>query len=122
MDRIKLKREQAWKRSRRVRNRITGSAEKPRLSVFRSLRHIYAQLVDDLKGVTLGSCSTKSKDIAAQAGNGGNKKAAKLVGEAIAKMAKEKGITAVSFDRGAYKFHGRIKALAEGAREGGLKF
>ena len=103
----------------RVRGKISGTAERPRLCVFRSLNHIYAQLIDDGKGVTLATASSVEKDFGM---NGGNKEAAKKVGEMIAKRAAEKGITEVVFDRGGYIYHGRVKELAEGAREGGLKF
>ncbi|MCY1713901.1 50S ribosomal protein L18 [Caproiciproducens galactitolivorans] len=106
-------------RHRRVRGRISGTAECPRLNVFRSTTNIYAQIIDDVKGVTLAAASTLDKDFN---GNGGNKEAARKVGELIAKRAAEKGITEVVFDRGGYIFHGRVKELAEGAREGGLKF
>ncbi len=107
------------RRHRRVRGKITGTAERPRLNVFRSLRHIYAQIIDDAAGVTLVSASTMDKDFE---GNGGNKDAAHNVGLALAKKAAEKGITQVRFDRGGFVYHGRVKELAEGAREGGLKF
>lgn len=107
------------KRHRRVRGKISGTAECPRLNVFRSTNNIYAQVIDDVKGVTLVQASTLDKDFN---GNGGNKDAARKVGELIAKRAAEKGITEVVFDRGGYIFHGRVKELAEGAREGGLKF
>lgn len=106
-------------RHRRVRGKISGTAQCPRLDVFRSTNHIYAQLIDDVKGVTLAAASTLDKEIA---GNGGNKEAAKKVGLLIAKRAADKGITEVVFDRGGYIYHGRVKELAEGAREGGLKF
>ena len=107
------------KRHARVRGKISGTAERPRLNVYRSLNHIYAQLIDDGKGVTLATASSVEKDFGM---NGGNKEAAKKVGELIAKRAAEKGITEVVFDRGGYVYHGRVKELAEGAREGGLKF
>ena len=107
------------KRHRRVRNKISGTAECPRLNVFRSSKNIYAQIIDDVKGVTLVAASTLDKEFT---GNGGNKEAARKVGELIAKRAKEKGITDVVFDRGGYIFHGRVQELAEGAREGGLNF
>ena len=107
------------KRHARVRGKISGTAERPRLNVYRSLNHIYAQLIDDGKGVTLATASSVEKDFGM---NGGNKEAAKKVGEMIAKRAAEKGITEVVFDRGGYIYHGRVKELAEGAREGGLKF
>ena len=107
------------KRHKRVRSKISGTAECPRLNVFRSTNNIYAQLIDDVKGVTLASASSLDKEIDVY---GGNKDAARKVGELIAKRAAEKGITDVVFDRGGYIFHGRVKELAEGAREGGLKF
>ena len=107
------------KRHKRVRGKISGTADRPRLNVFRSTNNIYAQLIDDVKGVTLASASTLDKEIE---GYGGNKDAARKVGELIAKRAADKGITDVVFDRGGYIFHGRVKELAEGAREGGLKF
>ena len=103
----------------RVRNHISGTAERPRLNVFRSLSNIYAQVIDDVQGVTVVSASTQEKDFA---NYGGNIEAAKAVGEAVAKRAMEKGITEVVFDRGGYVYHGRVKALAEAAREAGLKF
>ncbi len=107
------------KRHKRVRSKISGTAECPRLNVFRSTNNIYAQLIDDVKGVTLASASTLDKEIDVY---GGNKDAARKVGALIAKRALDKGITEVVFDRGGYIFHGRVKELAEGAREGGLKF
>ncbi len=107
------------KRHKRVRAKITGTAECPRLNVFRSLQHIYAQLVDDVAGVTLVSASTTEKDFTQY---GGNKEAAKEVGKILAERAKEKNITDVVFDRGGYVYQGRVAALAEGAREGGLNF
>ncbi len=107
------------KRHARVRNKISGTAARPRLNVFRSAKHIYAQLIDDAAGVTLASASTLEKGFE---GYGGNKEAAKKVGLSIAKKAQEKGISEVVFDRGGYIYHGRVKELAEGAREGGLKF
>ena len=107
------------KRHQRVRKNISGTPERPRLNVFRSLNHIYAQIIDDTKGITLVSASSMDKDFSA---NGGNIEGAKAVGEAVAKKALEKGIKAVVFDRGGYIYHGRVAALAEGAREGGLEF
>ena len=107
------------KRHKRVRSKISGTAECPRLNVFRSTNNIYAQLIDDVKGVTLCSASTLDKEIDVY---GGNKDAARKVGQLIAKRAADKGISDVVFDRGGYIFHGRVKELAEGAREGGLKF
>lgn len=110
------------RRHRRVRKKITGTAERPRLSVFRSANHIYAQLIDDTKGVTIASASTLDDDVKSKAGTGGNIEAAKLVGEIIAKRASEKKIDQVVFDRGGFLYHGRVKALADAAREAGLKF
>ena len=106
-------------RHTRVRGKISGTAARPRLAVFRSLSNIYAQLIDDVKGVTLASASTVEK---AFEGYGGNKEAARKVGKLIAERAAEKGISEVVFDRGGNIYHGRVKELAEGAREGGLKF
>ena len=107
------------RRHTRVRGKITGTVQRPRLNVYRSLNHIYAQIIDDVKGVTLVAASSVEMDFGMA---GGNKEAAKKVGELIAKRAAEKGITEVVFDRGGYVYHGRVKELAEGAREGGLKF
>ena len=106
-------------RHKRVRGKISGTASRPRLNVFRSSSNIYAQIIDDVKGVTLCAAPTLDKE---STGNGGNKEAARKVGEMIAKRAAEKGITEVVFARGGYIFHGPVKGLAEGAREGGLKF
>ncbi len=106
-------------RHARVRGKITGTAERPRLNVYRSNCNIYAQLIDDVQGVTLVSASSVEKDFGA---NGGNKEGAKKVGAMIAERAVAKGITEVVFDRGGYVYHGRVQELAEGAREGGLKF
>lgn len=106
------------KRHLRIRNKISGTASCPRLSVYRSNAHIHVQLIDDVKGVTLASASSAKMKLA----NGGNVEAAKQVGAEIAKLAKEKNITNVVFDRSGYIYHGRIQALAEAAREGGLKF
>ena len=105
------------KRHTRVRSKISGTAECPRLNVFRSSKNIYVQIIDDINGVTLVAASALELE-----GNGGNKEAAFKVGEAIAKKAADKGITEVVFDRGGYIYHGRVKELAEGARQGGLKF
>ena len=112
-------RAQRIKRHNRVRGKISGTAERPRLSVFRSENNIYAQIIDDVAGVTLVSASTVEKGFE---GNGGNVEAAKNVGATVAERALKKGIEDVVFDRGGYIYHGRVKALAEGAREGGLKF
>ena len=107
------------KRHRRVRKNISGTAERPRLNVFRSLNHIYAQIIDDTKGITLVSASTMDKEFKEY---GGNCEAARAVGKMVAEKALEKGIKAVVFDRGGYVYHGRVASLAEGAREGGLDF
>ena len=107
------------RRHKRVRGKIFGTAQKPRLCVFRSLKNIYAQVIDDENGKTLASASSLDKEFNQY---GGNIEAAKLVGQAVAKAAMDKGITEVVFDRGGYIFHGRVEALAEGAREAGLKF
>jgi len=102
--------------------KISGIPQRPRLCVYRSLKHIYAQIIDDLAGVTIVSASTLDKEIKPQLKKTGDKEAAKIVGQVVAKRAKEKGIENVVFDRGGYIYHGRVKSLAEGAREGGLKF
>lgn len=104
----------------RIRKKVVGTAERPRLSVYRSLKHISAQLIDDAKGQTLASASTVEKDL--RGGAGGNVSAAREVGKLIAQRAQEKGIQQVVFDRGGYIYHGRVKGLAEAAREAGLKF
>ena len=110
---------QRLKRHKRVRGKISGTPERPRLNVFRSNANIYAQIIDDVNGVTLASASTLDKSIE---GYGGNKEAARKVGALVAERAKDKGIEEVVFDRGGYVYHGRVQELAEGAREGGLKF
>jgi len=107
------------KRAKRVRGKISGTAERPRLCVFRSAKNIYAQLIDDNARATLVSASTLEKDFD---GNGGNTEAAKKIGQLIAERARVKGYEAVVFDRAGYLYHGRVAALADGAREGGLKF
>lgn len=112
----------AQRRKRHVRKKIFGTPERPRLSVFRSNRHIYAQIIDDTAGATLASASTKTKGLCDQLPSAGNRKAAEVVGEAVAKQALGVGIKCVCFDRDRYKFHGRVKALAEGARKAGLAF
>jgi large subunit ribosomal protein L18 len=107
------------KRHFRIRNKISGTADCPRLNVFRSSKHIYAQIIDDKSGVTLASASTMNKGFE---GVGSNKEAARKVGKALAEAATAKGIKEVVFDRGGYLYHGRVQELAEGAREGGLQF
>ena len=113
---------QRLKRHKRVRGKIAGTPERPRLNVFRSGANIYAQVIDDQNGVTLVSASSLDKEIKGQNVSGGNAEGAKLVGALVAKRAIEKGITTVVFDRGGYIYHGRVAALAEAAREAGLKF
>jgi large subunit ribosomal protein L18 len=120
MDSQKIKHLRQLRRRRHVRKKIVGTAERPRMSVFRSSKHIYVQLIDDINGSTLGAASTSGKE--AGAGYGGNVKAAKAVGKKIAEVAKTRGIANVAFDRGHYRYHGRVKALADAAREAGLQF
>ncbi len=111
------------RKKERVRRKITGTQERPRLSVFRSLSNVYAQVIDDTKGVTLVEASSISKEVADQIKDAkGKVSKSKFVGQLVAKRAVEKGITSVVFDRNGYNYHGRIKAVADGAREGGLKF
>jgi large subunit ribosomal protein L18 len=105
----------------RIRKKVTGTAERPRLNVYRSLNHIYVQVIDDLKGATLVAASS-AEGKKGERVTGGNVASAKTIGKKIAELAKQKGITKVVFDRGGYIYHGRIKALAEAAREAGLKF
>lgn len=119
---LRSKYEARKKRHLRVRKNILGTAERPRLNVFRSLSHIYAQVINDETGTTLVSASTMDKEIGSQVEYGGNIAAAKAVGAEVAKRALEKGINKVVFDRGGYLYHGRIAALAEAAREAGLDF
>lgn len=109
-------------RHKRVRRKISGTTQRPRLSVFRSANNIYAQIIDDTNRVTLVSASSLEKEVKEALNHRGNKEAAKMVGSMIAKKAVEKGITEVVFDRGGYLYHGRVKELAEAAREAGLKF
>jgi large subunit ribosomal protein L18 len=106
----------------RIRTRLAGQAQLPRLSVYRSLHHIYAQIVDDTQGQTMVSASTRDKEVRTTLKTGGNVAAAKVVGQALAKRASAAGISRVVFDRGGYAYHGRVKALADAAREAGLKF
>ena len=118
----KLKQVRRLRRRNHVRRKITGTVERPRLTVFRSSKHIYAQLIDDLNGQTLAAASSVAPDLRKDVSYGGNIKAAQAVGKRLAEVAKEKGITKAAFDRGHYRYHGRIKALADAAREGGLQF
>ncbi len=110
------------KRHLRVRKKVQGTAARPRLNVYRSSKHIYAQLIDDVAGVTLASASTVDKELSGSIGNGGNVESARKVGELIAKRAQDKGVKNIVFDRGGYLYHGRIQALADAAREAGLEF
>lgn len=110
------------KRHQRVRSKISGTAETPRMNVYRSLSHIYVQIIDDVAGITLVSCSTKEKAVAESVKEKTKKEQSKFVGEQVAKKALEKGITKVVFDRGGYLYTGRVSAVADGARAAGLKF
>ncbi len=110
------------RRQRHVRNRMFGTPERPRLAVFRSSKHIYAQMINDQTGTTLVSASTRDPEIRAQLKYGGNKAAAAIVGRVVADRAKKAGIDKICFDRRSYKFHGRVAALAQAARDAGLKF
>jgi len=110
------------RRHRRVRKKISGTAERPRLNVFRSLRHIYAQIIDDDRGRTLVAASTQDPALRDQLAGLDKTAQAKVVGQALAERAQDKSVRQVIFDRGGYKYHGRVKALADGAREGGLEF
>ncbi|MGQ0633266.1 MAG: 50S ribosomal protein L18 [Planctomycetaceae bacterium] len=118
----KLIQKQRQVRAWRVRKRVRGTAARPRLTVFRSNKHIYAQIIDDLRGRSLVTASTVESEVCPKGQNGGNKQAAINVGKTLAARAIEKGIKLVAFDRGRYRYHGRIAALADAAREGGLQF
>jgi len=120
MNTSKAKRQRRERRHRRVRGKAIGTPDRPRLCVYRSLKHIYAQVIDDLAGKTLAAASTRDKDFAG-AGTG-NASAAATVGERLAERATAAGVSAVVFDRGGFRYHGRVKALADGARKGGLRF
>jgi large subunit ribosomal protein L18 len=121
--RMRAKRERRERAHLRVRKRVRGSAERPRLSIYKSLRFIYAQIIDDERGVTLAAANSADPAIKEQVGNStSGKAAAKLVGELVAERAKDKGVDKVVFDRGGYVYHGRVQALADGAREKGLQF
>jgi len=121
MDKNVLKQVRRARRRRGARKRIQGFPDRPRLSVYRSLNHMYAQIIDDLAGRTLVSASTTEKGVGGDSG-GGNVEAAREVGKALAERASEAGVTQVVLDRGGFRYHGRVKALADAAREGGLKF
>ena len=123
--RIKTKKDRRHRISLRLRKRIAGTPERPRLSVYRSVSHIYAQVIDDRAGTTLASASSAEPGVRAQlegAARGGNQAGAKAIGRIVAERLKEKGITRVVFDRGGFLYHGRVKAVADGAREAGLEF
>jgi len=122
MSRIKDRKQRRVRIRRRYHNTVRGTAARPRLAVFRSLRYVYAQVIDDEAGVTMVAASSLEKDVAGSASHGGNCEAGKLVGAAIANRAKEKGVESVVFDRGGFNYHGVIRAIAEAAREAGLKF
>jgi large subunit ribosomal protein L18 len=121
-DKNKQKQVRLERRKWHVRNSLFGTTERPRLSVFRSDKHIYAQVIDDYAGKTLAAAASTQDDVRGGLKNGGNVAAAKAVGKAIAEKAKAAGVTKVAFDRGGRQYHGRIKALADAAREAGLKF
>jgi large subunit ribosomal protein L18 len=122
MNRLKQKTIRRERRKLRVRRHVSGTAERPRLSVFRSNQHIYAQLIDDFAGRTLCAASTREKDLSAEIKSGGNKLAAAAVGRTLAARARMKGIRTAAFDRSGYRYHGRLRALADAARESGLQF
>jgi large subunit ribosomal protein L18 len=120
---LSVKKEIARKRRhKRIRKKVVGTAERPRFAIFRSSNHIYAQIINDDAGHTIISASTLDKELVSQGGHKGNKDAAKRVGEVLARKALDKGVKKVVFDRGGFLYHGRIKSLADGAREGGLEF
>ncbi len=122
MSETAIKTERRRRRKRRVRGRIFGTPECPRLTVFRSLKHIYAQVIDDQAGTTLVSAGSTDKDFRARSPHGGNRAMAAAIGKILGEKARAKGIERVAFDRNGYRYHGRIKALADAAREAGLKF
>ncbi len=122
MNNIKEKLRKRKRRHQRIRRKVVGSGERPRLSVFRSMKHIYCQIINDIDGTTLVSASTMTPEIRTQVKDGGNVKAAEIVGKKIAEEALKKGISKVVFDKGGYKYHGRVKALAESARKSNLSF
>lgn len=122
MDHARTNLRQRTRRRFRVRKRLTGTAERPRLSVFRSHKHIYAQVVDDASGRTLASASTADKSLRGDVGFGGNRTAAEAIGKALAERAQAAGVKKVCFDRGSFRYHGRVAALAEAARAAGLEF
>jgi len=122
MERSEVKRKARLRRHRRVRKKVEGGETRPRLSVFRSARHIYAQVIDDSQGHTLVSASTLDKELKSQLEGLKKSEQARLVGEILARRANSRGVTKVVFDRGGYRYHGRVRSLAEGTREAGLEF
>ena len=122
MDANKLKQKRRQRRKTGIRKRVAGTPMCPRLTVYRSLKHIYVQIIDDLEGKTLVSASSRESDFGSDAANGGNQAGAIKVGQAIAEKAKAAGIQTIAFDRNGFRYHGRIKALAESVREQGLRF
>jgi large subunit ribosomal protein L18 len=122
MNHERANRQLRQRRRWRVRKQLKGTAEQPRLSVFRSLKHIYAQVIDDDSGRTVASASTRDQGLASQVKYGGNKDSAAIVGKAVAERALAAGVKQIKFDRGSYKYHGRVAALADAAREAGLEF
>ena len=113
---------QRWRRKNRVRKKLKGNADQPRLSVHRTKKHLYCQVIDDDLGKTIASANTRDKSLAEQIKNGGNCEAAKIIGQAIAERAKAAGVSRIKFDRGTFKYHGRVAELANAAREAGLEF
>ncbi|HAL62727.1 MAG TPA: 50S ribosomal protein L18 [Chloroflexi bacterium] len=122
MERSEVKRKARLRRHQRVRKKVRGRDGRPRLSVFRSARHIYAQIIDDTRGHTLASASTLDKELKNKLEGLRKREQARLVGETLARRAKSRGVTRVVFDRGGYRYHGRVRSLAEGVREAGLEF
>ncbi len=122
MNRLEVKKKRQWRREMRVRSKLMGTPERPRLTVHRTHKHIYAQVIDDLAGKTLCFANSQIKDLADQLKHGGNKKAAEMVGTMLAQRAVMHGIKKVVFDRGGFRYHGRIKALADAARKAGMEF
>ncbi len=122
MERSEVKRKARLRRHQRVRKKVRGRDGRPRLSVFRSARHIYAQIIDDTRGHTLASASTLDKELKNKLEGLRKREQARLVGEILARRAKSRGVTRVVFDRGGYRYHGRVRSLAEGVREAGLEF
>ena len=122
MGALYFKKEARLRRKKRVRKKVIGTSDRPRLSVFRSTRHIYAQIIDDSRGLTVAAASSIEKDVRGAPKSGDKKAVAAQIGKLIAGRAKEKGISQVVFDRGGFMYHGRVKALSEAAREGGLLF